>query len=1240
MNNIKNISHIVFCFVLILTMVFSMASCDIKGTFQNLGEGDFKGAWNSMIGKGDNDSDVHDHSYSAVVTAPDCVNAGYTTYTCECGDYYVGDKVSALGHDYKEKVTRFPTPYTKGVISKMCATCGACVDTYIDTVTFALPEVSDYIKSLVGTNSFVISAKDSEITLIKEIETESDISYNKDFFAINLGYIEINGEGEELYAYFSCDLGVARYVGPDADAIPAFDGKTTITVIVNGENVSIAVTEDGDFGEADYNMSDIFYGAMASCFGMSYEQFKELTYVHGKVNECLPFVESIVETVVTLGSDKVDPILPAIISLVGENVVFKQGDKYYLNFAGFANIISTLQGKKLNELVDERYGKGTFDRVENFLVSLPTMKVRDVVDLAVEISERSDVSLDDIYALVNFYVYTMSGKDFNIESEMLTRYNMTIVGILLESYDYTDKEISERIEEMASKIQSLFDTVRDLDIDQIYNLMKYGDANYGMSYGGSIYRISDDIADLIKAYSEMVTAEITVDESGIVKFIEVNIENVIYLAAGTYDTGKIFTFKLYEAEGEECRCTQFLVNIGENDAMLLYSVNSNVLFSIYSYKNDYGEIDRVEIIANQLITISGQIPDPEDPDGYIWDVHEEIETIIKIKYTNDGDSVKFDVQTADANYNISVTVSVTENYEQRKVQGWLKGEKDGQYRIAEGGFTYIERLDGSGCEFEFNIDEIAYDFTEVYDGDESIVVYDYENPKRYDVLGIIFTSDAEGNCMLDIKTNRVVYDEGVSSLGSLLEVEVSLSTCGVKIEVYEDEELNILAEIEVIETENGVNYKLNLEGLEYTHYEYEYVDNSIEYDGSPVTIVFYHTMGYSNQSILDEHIEKFNEIYPNITIVHQQIGSYDDVRDRTQSDLIYGNQPNIVYCYADHVALYNATGKVVALDEFINDSSMGLTEEELSNFIDGFYEEGATFDEEGTMYMLPMSKSTEVLYYNKTFFEQYGLAVPTTWEEVEEVCEMIKEIDPYSIPFGYDSSANWFITMCAQYGSDYTSLGDDKFLFDNETNRDFVKMFREWYDKGYLITQDIYGTYLSTPFTLGQCYMYIGSSAGARHNTSGDFELGVAPIPQVDPMNPKSIMQGPSLCIFDQENKQEVAASWLFMKFLTTDPEFQADFSMVSGYMPVIEYDAIVDAVTVYESWLHYSDSVVTEALMVAFEQQDAFFVSPAFIGSSAARDQVVQLMTYCLVTPTTDIDAMIEQAFKMAIEECIYYIS
>ena len=435
------------------------------------------------------------------------------------------------------------------------------------------------------------------------------------------------------------------------------------------------------------------------------------------------------------------------------------------------------------------------------------------------------------------------------------------------------------------------------------------------------------------------------------------------------------------------------------------------------------------------------------------------------------------------------------------------------------------------------------------------------------------------------------------------------------------------------------------------------------YDGSAVTVTFYHTMGAALREVLDAAIVRFNALYPNIIIQHEQTGSYDDVRDTIKTEIAVGAQPNMAYCYPDHVALYNLANAVVKLDSLIDSTitvtrddgtteTLGLTAAQIADFIPGYYQEGAQFDAAGTMYTLPMSKSTEVLYYNKTFFDANGLKVPTTWAEMEQVCAAIKAIDPTSIPLGYDSESNWFITMCEQYGSDYTSTAaGQNFIFDNDTNYNFVKMFRDWYEKKYVTTQELnggkYTSELFTATTGTKSYMSIGSSAGANHQrpekveNEYPFEVGIATIPQVNPQNPQVISQGPSLCIFAKSNPQEVIATWLFTKFLATDVEFQAKFSMASGYVPVIKS---VEQNSVYADFLAKADGkefLTALSAKQCLAQADAYYTSPAFNGSSTARDQVGILMQNCFSQAPKAGESvldMIKRLFADAIEECEYH--
>jgi len=429
------------------------------------------------------------------------------------------------------------------------------------------------------------------------------------------------------------------------------------------------------------------------------------------------------------------------------------------------------------------------------------------------------------------------------------------------------------------------------------------------------------------------------------------------------------------------------------------------------------------------------------------------------------------------------------------------------------------------------------------------------------------------------------------------------------------------------------------------------------YDGSAVTITFYTTMGSNLTPVLDTYIKEFNKLFPNITVEYTSVGGYDDVREQIATEITVGNQPNIAYCYPDHVALYNLAGAVATLDNLIESTievkhadgtseTLGLTAEQKADFIEGYYNEGKQFGD-GLMYTMPLSKSTEVLYYNKTFFEANNISVPTTWDELEQVCAQIKALDPNSIPLGYDSEANWFITMCEQYGSPYTSASGDHYLFDNDQNHAFVKKFNEWYQKGYLTTQNIYGAYTSGLFVSKdkvKSYMSIGSSAGATHqrpaaNADGSypFEVGIATIPQVDASKPKVISQGPSLCIFAKENAQEVVASWLFVKFLTTNVNFQAEFSMASGYVPVIKS---VNDNKAYADFIASADGgnfISALSAKVCLEQESAYYTSPAFDGSSTARDQVGALLTKCLPMKGDDLDNQIATAFQDAIDECEY---
>ena len=108
------------------------------------------------------------------------------------------------------------------------------------------------------------------------------------------------------------------------------------------------------------------------------------------------------------------------------------------------------------------------------------------------------------------------------------------------------------------------------------------------------------------------------------------------------------------------------------------------------------------------------------------------------------------------------------------------------------------------------------------------------------------------------------------------------------------------------------------------------------------------------------------------------------------------------------------------------------------------------------------------------------------------------------------------------------------------------------------------------------------------------------------------ISQGPSVCIFNKENPQEVLASWLFVQFLLTN-EVQIAYSQTEGYAPVTskaqnsaEYQDYLSRAG-EDNQLYYH--VKLEATRLLLDNTENTFVTPVFNGSASLRNAAGQLI-------------------------------
>ena len=391
--------------------------------------------------------------------------------------------------------------------------------------------------------------------------------------------------------------------------------------------------------------------------------------------------------------------------------------------------------------------------------------------------------------------------------------------------------------------------------------------------------------------------------------------------------------------------------------------------------------------------------------------------------------------------------------------------------------------------------------------------------------------------------------------------------------------------------------------------------------------------------IYNKAIEDFEAIYPNIKVNLRLYTDYGRIYNDVITNIATQTTPNVCITYPDHIATYlTGANTVVPLDELFADEKYGLSGSEvrfdspaMEEIVPQFLKECA-FD--GYHYAIPYMRSTEACYVNKDYVEKLGYELPEmlTWDFVWEVADAAARQDEEGnylvngqkvmIPFIYKSTDNMMIQMLRQLGAGYSTEEGEILIF-NEDVKEILYTVHEHVKSGAFSTFKI-SSYPANFLNAGQCIFAVDSTAGATWMGSDaplidiaedklvQFETVVYPIPQYDPENPVMISQGPSICVFNKTDPQEVLASWLFAQYMLTN-EVQIAYAQTEGYVPVTTK---AQQTAEYQDYLSregeddelYYD-VKLKATKLLLDNTANTFTTPVFNGSASLRDAAGQLI-------------------------------
>lgn len=333
---------------------------------------------------------------------------------------------------------------------------------------------------------------------------------------------------------------------------------------------------------------------------------------------------------------------------------------------------------------------------------------------------------------------------------------------------------------------------------------------------------------------------------------------------------------------------------------------------------------------------------------------------------------------------------------------------------------------------------------------------------------------------------------------------------------------------------------------------------------TPTTITVWHVYGGQTDSPLNDLIDKFNQTVGKEQQINVQVTSVSNTNTIHELVLAAANGEPGAPELPDLFVSYPKTVMALPDDSILVDYRDYFSEEELSAFLPAFVEEGTVNDR---LVVLPVAKSTEIMYINQTIFDRFSQATGVTIENLDTWEGLFQAAETYAawtdaqtpdIPgdaksmFVHDYYFNYFQVGAESLGEDF--FQGDELAFGPAFQTAWEPLARAALQGGVWLK----GGYATEPIRTGDSIVSVASSASILYysdvvtypdNTSEEITIISRPCPVFENGEKLVMQRGAGFCTVRSTPEREWAAV-TFLKWLT-EPEHNVEFVTQAGYMPV-----------------------------------------------------------------------------------------
>jgi len=293
-----------------------------------------------------------------------------------------------------------------------------------------------------------------------------------------------------------------------------------------------------------------------------------------------------------------------------------------------------------------------------------------------------------------------------------------------------------------------------------------------------------------------------------------------------------------------------------------------------------------------------------------------------------------------------------------------------------------------------------------------------------------------------------------------------------------------------------------------------------------------------------EFVEDFETAYPNVNLVVDVV-SWNDIYTRIDTRVAKGQAPDILNI--DIYENYQEKGLLLPVEAYV---SRETYEKFYSNMLDNS-------STDGIIWAVPDLCNARGMFCNMDILNAAGVEVPTTWQELEEVCQILKAFDPGIYPWGVDMTTDEGQACFAYYtlnnGGGYLDENGN-WALNSEKNVQAVQFVAGLVEKGLTnpdpVTENRY--LLQDMFCSGKVAMMIAPYNMGRYIESSGASMNyrVAPIPVNIQAPSKTLAVMDRMMVFDNhQSEAELAAITCFFDFFYEDSRY-TDWVAMEGFLP------------------------------------------------------------------------------------------